>query len=370
MRQTALAGRFVEAHGVQRMAAVRVLVLVGVLTACAHRPAAPTCGAGWAPLSERRGSDASWAAPDRDRTISSVAIAGVEPTLRATLVAVLGTKRGQRIAEAPLADDLRRLWGLGVISDAQIELDGGVVTFAVTPRERVSRVVFAGTRIKRFELLPGAPYEPVRLRRIARTVELGYIREGHLDAQIAVEQARGPHGVEVCVAARPGPRVTISSVTFPGRHRVPEAGLRAAIHGEPGGVNHVGGTYDADALASDEVFLTSTYYDVGSIDVKIGTPRVIRHGPQLELQIPIVEGPQYRIGAITSPVPLPAGVRRGDVFSRKRIVGLRDQLAKATHATVEIATQVDVEHHRIDLAFEVQWRWPWDAWRPWLVRSR
>lgn len=358
----------------QRIAAVRALVLVGVLTACAHRPAAPTCGAGWAPLSERRGSDAAWAAPapasERDRTISEVEIAGVDPTLRATLVAVLGTRRGQRIADAPLAEDLRRLWGLGVISDAQIELDGGVVTFAVTPRERVTRVVFAGTRIKRFELLPGAPYEPVRLRRIARTVELGYIREGQLDAQVAVEQARGPHGVEVCVAARPGPRVTISSVTFPGRHRVPEAVLRDAIHGGKGGVNHVGGTYDADALAYDEVFLLSSYYDVGAIDARIGTPRVIRHGPQLEIQIPIVEGPIYRIGAITSPVALPRGVRRGDVFSRKRIADLRDQLARATRATIEITTRVDVEHHRIDLAFDVQWRWPWDAWRPWLVRSR
>ena len=93
------------------MEAVRLVVLVGVLGACAHQPSIPTCGSGWAPLQDERGRHIAWTAPDRDTVIGSVEIAGVGPALHDTLVAVLATRRGQRLEDAPLKDDLRTLWG-------------------------------------------------------------------------------------------------------------------------------------------------------------------------------------------------------------------------------------------------------------------
>lgn len=356
----------------QRIAAVRLAVgvLVGLVGACAQRPALPTCGSGWAPLAEDRGDRIAWAAPDPTTTIEDVAVTGVDPALRSTLAAVITTRRGQHVGDAPLGSDLRALWGLGVVADARVELAGSVVTFAITPRLRIDRVVFAGALLPRFALLRGAPFEPARLRRIAEGAQRSYLREGHLDAQIRVEQARTSGGVALCIAARPGPRVTISTVRFPGRHRLPDAVLRAAIHGDEGGVNHVGGPYDADALAVDRAFLAAKYYDVGSLDVTIGAPRVVRHGPQLELAIPIAEGPVYRVRSVTSPVPLPRGVRRGDVFSRTKVKAMRDHLARSLRTAVSTATHLDRDAHVVDLELVVDWRWPWDAWRPWLAHSR
>ena len=307
----------------------------------------------------------------RNGLISSVELAGVAPELAATLERVLETRAGQRIREAPLRDDLRRLWALGVLSDAQLELADGVVTFALTPRPLVARVIGAeGQPMRRFRLLAGAPFEPVRLARIAAGIELAQVRAGHLDAKVVVEHAVDRAGIAVCIAHRPGPRFTISRVRFPGRHTVPEATLLAAIHGAKSGVNHVGGTYDADALAFDDPFLFSVYVDRGRAMVKIGAPRVTRHGPKLEIEIPIIEGPMFRFGSITGNlVHASLGIRRGEVFSRAKVEAARTQLIHLTGTRTTYATSVDVDHGRIDLSFEIQWRWPWDVLRLWSSRS-
>jgi outer membrane protein assembly factor BamA len=353
-------------------------MLATLATACAHRPPPRvTCGAGWSPLSPTSpvGYEHDVAISTvPDRVISAVVIAGVAPELVATLERVLETRAGQRIQEAPFRADLRRLWALGVVSDAHLELDGGVVTFSVTPRPAVGRVVGAdGDALRRFRLLAGAPFEPVRFARIAAGAELALVQAGHLDAKVAVERAPGAHGdgIDVCVAQRPGPRVTIARVRFPGRSAVPEATLLAAIHGEKGGVNHVGGTYDADALAVDQVFLSAAYWDRGFALIKVGEPRLIRHGPKLDVEIPVVEGPVFRYGTIAgNVVNAPLGIRRGDVFSRSKVAAARDKLADLTGASVVPVTNVDVEHRRIDLTFELQWRWPWDVLRLWSSPSR
>ena len=205
-----------------------------------------------------------------------------------------------------------------MISDAQVELTGDVVTFSVTPRAKIGRVVFGRAR----EAVRTAARGSVRAR--ASTADRGAraarLHPGGPPRRAGPRRAGTHRGTtDLCVAARPGPRVTISSVRFPGRHRIPAAVLQDTIHGDRDGVNHVGGTYDADALELDKVFLAAKYYDAGSIDVKIGAPRVERHGPHLELTIPIEEGALYRLGRSRAPSPAPA------TSARRRVLPLEDR---------------------------------------------
>jgi outer membrane protein assembly factor BamA len=267
-----------------------------------------------------------------------------------------------------------------VIDDAHIEVDGDRVAFVLTPRPRIGRIIIARrdpASLRRFDLLAGATYEPQRIARVAAAVTLNYVRDGYLDARVDVSRQPRGNVVDVCVAAAPGPKITIRSVTFPGRKRVPEAALLEQLHGEKAGINHVGGLFDADALAFDEVFLLSEYFEAGMINAKLGTMRTHRHGDKLDIEIPIDEGDVYTIGTTSLRVGTSGmfGAPRvaiplayGELFKRSRVQTAREAIEQATGASALPLTKIDNTLRRIDITFELSWRYPWDALRLWLSR--
>ena len=349
------------------------MLVVVVVAACAHpRPAPVTCGIGWSPLSARHApGELRIDITDRDAVIRSVQVAGIDPAVAVTLRSVVETRAGQRMGDAPLSADLRRLWRLGVISDARIEVQDDQVSFVVSPRPRVGRVIVARadpSAVRRFRLLAGAPFEPARITRIAAATELGYVRDGHLDAEVNVSYAPRAGGVDVCVDYAPGPRVTIEAVRFPGRSRVPEAALLGALHGAKAGVNTIGGIFDADALAADQIFLTAEYYERGMVNVAVGDPTIVRHGSKLIVEIPISEGPVFHIGSVSIPgaPSFRHDLARGDVFVRSRISEVTNRLQQLVGSDLVLpVTSVDLASRTINLTFTIEWRWPWDALRSW-----
>ena len=363
---------------------------------CAHaaRPAAAaSCGEGWAPLTITHAPVAAsepFELPPA-ALITGVRIEGVPAALAATLASVIKTHAGQRFDEAPFKEDLRSLWAIGVVSDVRLETRGLDVAFVLTERPRVGTVVLRAedrSLLRRFALLPGAPFEPQRLERMATAIEAGLVRDGHLDAKVEVVQAPSTAGpapewskaglprpamIDVCVASTPGPRVTIESVSFPGRQGVPEKVLLAAMKASKGGLNRAGGLYDEDSFSMDELYVSAEYWDRGYANVKVGEPRLVRHGPKLVIELPIQEGPKFHLGAIVIAAPGVDGVtlpiRPGDLFSRSKIADAREQLAKALGVDVLPLTKVDLDHERINLTFEPRWRWPWDAFAFWVSHS-
>jgi len=236
---------------------------VVAVAGCAHpaRPAVQaSCGVGWAPVTITHATPARSEPfafdPAPDAVISAVRIEGVPTALAATLDSLVKTHAGQRFDEAPFKDDLRRLWAIGVVSDVRLETHGTDVAFVLTERPRVGAVVIRAedrSLLRRFALLPGAPFEPQRLERMANAIEAGLVRDGHLDAKVTVAQTPRAPSIDVCVASTPGPRVTIESVSFPGRTGVPEKVLIAAMKGSKGGLNRAGGIYDEDSFNLDEL---------------------------------------------------------------------------------------------------------------------
>jgi outer membrane protein assembly factor BamA len=351
-----------------------LLVLVSV-AACSHAAPAPEhpCGAGWSALGGHTGGDV--AALDRsagDQEITGVRVEGVPEDLARTLASVIETRSGQTFADAPIHDDLRRLWALGVARDIRVERRGGEAAFVVVPRATVGAVVTAGDHdpLRRFALLNGAPFEPERLARVARAVEQGYVGEGRADARVRVKIAARGGTVDVCVVAKLGPKVTIASVAFPGLTGVPAKALLDLMHGGTA-TNHVGGVFDPDVLDADSWLLTSALMDHGFADATVKPPQVVRHGNALAVEIPIVEGAQYRLGWLDVPwTPTGAhGLRTGEVFSRKRLAEAQQRVQAEVGVYVMVMTSVDRPARIINITLKPQWRWPWDALTYWSSHS-
>ncbi len=306
--------------------------------------------------------------------ITSVRVAGVDPALARTLSSQLATKVGTLVSEAPLRDDVRRLWKSGVVADARVELEGhdrtGVV-FLVEPRDVIDRVTIRGgdrEMARRFRLLSGAPYEPARLQRMAESAQLTFIRSGHVDANVEIKRAATPHGVAVCVAANPGPKLTIAEIEFPGAS-LPKTALLAEMKGSKK-TNRVGGVFDAGGFEIDKIYLEAAYWERGHADVRVGEPRAIRRGTRLIVEIPIDEGPVFRFGRVTASHRLDRPVALDGMFARSKIVDLLERL-RALPGVDDVTprTNIDRERHTIDVAFDIQWRWPWHVLSHWRLPS-
>lgn len=302
-------------------------------------------------------------------TIAAVEIVGAPPRLAATLARLIATTPGMVVSEAPLQQDLRRLWQSGVVADADIELGGTSrdrVRFVVTVRPPIGKVTVRGgdrDLARRFALLEGTRYEPTRLARMAEASELAYRRSGRLDATVDVttRSSRQLGGVDVCVAANPGPMVTISEIRFAGRTAIGERDLLAALT-KGGETNRPGGLYDADAFGNGVIHLQAAYWDRGYALVEVAAPRLVRLGERLVIELVIREGELFRIGAVTTngftraPLTKLAGAR----FSRSEIVEAKDRLQTALDASdVTPLTKIDLERRVINIYFEASWQWPW-----------
>ncbi|HEU4611629.1 MAG TPA: hypothetical protein VFS15_06110 [Kofleriaceae bacterium] len=335
---------------------MRLLALAVVAGCAAHAPA-PVCTL---PLAIG-GNVALATPPARTGTIAAVDVEGA-PALAPLLRGVIETHTGEALDKAPIQEDLRRLWALGVLADARVDAsttDAGVeLVFAVTPEPRIAAVHGArAPELRRLRYLAGASYEPRRIQRIAREIEAAYVRDGYLDARVVVKRRRSP-SLELCVVADPGARQTIRTLSFPGARAVPASTLLGALHGT--GVNHPGGTYDPDALAADRPWLLNEYYERGMIDAKVGDPIVTRRGNTLAVAVPITEGPVYHLGALTG-LRLPKGLATGDLFVRSKLAAAEADLSTQLDADVTPFTKLDPDHRRIDIDFEIEWRHPWSA---------
>ncbi|MBV8756863.1 MAG: hypothetical protein JO257_06305 [Deltaproteobacteria bacterium] len=334
-------------------------VVVGI-AACAHAPALVPATACTEPLAV--GGDATVQSPQvLAGTVTSVAFEGANE-LAPLLAGVVETHTGQDVSDAPLREDLRRLWAFGVLADARIDAretaDGVAIIFAVTPQPRVARVVGADApELRRLRWLAGTPYEPMRVQRVAREIEDGYLRDGYLDATVAVRRSRG---FDVCVRAYRGPRVTIHSIVFRGAQRVTQATLLGALHGK--GVNHPGGTYDAQALDEDTIWLANEYYERGMIEAKIGPPEVARFGDHVEVVVPVTEGDVFRVGEMSGLV-VPTAIHPGDLFVRSKVTTAMQELGDRYDLQLVPVTTVDHEHRTVAIEFHILWGSPWSALR-------
>jgi outer membrane protein insertion porin family len=368
------------------MPGVRIGVVLALLScACggataSKRAPLTTCGSGWSPLTiDRAPEGVTGVVVKESGTIDRIEVAGVDPHFAETMRRELTTKPGMDIVEAPLGDDLKKLFRLGVVEDASVEFDGGTVRFVIVPRKTIHEVTRVGGDTlaqARFRQLEDTTFEPARLRRMADALRDSYVREGRLDAQVEARQRTHERGVDVCVAIEPGPRITISKLEFPGRKAMPKAKVIDAM--TKNGLNRVGKLYDEVTFEHDELLISALYWDHGYANVRV-RPRVItRKGKHVEIAVPIEEGPIFRIGKMEAssagiPIALPKvlPIKPGDLFSRSKIVDARTVMEQKPGAGyVLITTKVHVDKRTIDLHFEIEWRYPWDALRFWLSHSR
>jgi outer membrane protein insertion porin family len=339
------------------------------------------------PIDERLGADARAVTGDDLARYEGWAIMGVElggaATLDAQLRPGITLRVGDRLDGDAVAAELRRLWQLGLVDDAvarAVGVAGGVkVELEVRERGVIGAVGFDRRegwtaadepRLRRLRSLAGVIDDPGRIRRTARRLEDELRTAGHWKALVTATRRRGEAGqVAVCVVIEPGQRYRLAPVEFPGAARIPATKLAALIAHDDGAINAAGGAYRADLLDLDLLRIQAEYFDVGHVEVRVGTPVSVvdeRQG-RIRLTIPVKEGAQYRVGEIRVTgvdATTAAGyarqirLRAGAVFVRRTLAedleAIRAAEVKAGRSgMVTPLTHLDAERATIGLTIEV-----------------
>ena len=354
--------------------------VLGIITGCAHHPPTldPHCT-----LAEPVARELVPAPIEllHEHTIGSVALTGADPALTATLRHVVMTRPGDSLDGTTVADDIRRLWALGVLSDVRVDIAssgrGADLTFAVTPQPIIGRVYISGAspdalELRRLRMLEGTPYEPLRVARMAAATQTALVYDGYLDAKIEVQRAHDGSGL--CVMANRGSHVVIDKLAFPGATSVSQHALAARVRGESAGINHVGGIYDESLLSDDKLYLMEAFHEIGRFGTHIDHAKTVRHGDRISVEVPIHEGPIFHLGDVRVIEPggttIPLGLQRGDVFVRSRVAAASERIREHAFADADVypRTTIDKDTTTVSIAFLVNWRWPWQVLQ--LLRSR
>jgi outer membrane protein insertion porin family len=254
-----------------------------------------------------------------------------------TLLFYVSTKPGDRFDERRVRDDFRRLWDTGFLNDLSVEAidgpTGKIVRFRVEERKRIQIVDYRGSKalttsniedeLKKRDvaLRIDTFYDVAKARRVEEVIKEMLNEKGRPFGTAKHDaKAIGGAGTQVSFVIDDGPKARVKHVTFDGNTVFPDHKLRGQMKKiEESGfwnLSWLGGktTYTQDKWRGseqdprgDQGRVQDFYLNHGYVQAQLGEPKIsytdgksglFKKKPikWMTLDIPVTEGPQYRVG--------------------------------------------------------------------------
>ncbi|MGH7279031.1 MAG: outer membrane protein assembly factor BamA [Candidatus Rokuibacteriota bacterium] len=269
----------------------------------------------------------------------------VEGNRRVQEAVILGRVKstvGGTFNPALLSEDIRAIFRLGFFDDVRLrveDFEGGVkVTFVVEERPFIRDIDFAGnaklsteTLREKIDLRLGSVYNPVAVQRAVDALKSAYEEEGYFEVQVTPAIERFADGdVRVVFTLNEGRKITIERIVIRGNVGLSDRQIKKAMVTQERHYWILRGTIQRQRLDENVERILALYNDEGYIQARVEGQDVSvdREKARATLTITLVEGPQYRVGPITTTgvtlVPDKEIERQyrlepGDVFSRTRL---------------------------------------------------
>jgi outer membrane protein insertion porin family len=234
--------------------------------------------------------------------------------------------------EQIIRDDFKRLLGTGFLDDLSIETSdyqfpngtvGKIVTYNMEERERIKigpdfegskklelSKIDEALRLMNAEIRLDTFIDEGQVRKVEGIVRDMMKEKGFTDAEVSHEikpVAGGPKLVHLVFNINEGPSVKIRKIDFIGNTAVSDGTLKGQMKStrEEWFLSFLNGrgTYQETKFDDDAGRIVEFYQNRGYIKANVGAPetRVVGNSDDkktryIELQIPITEGPRYRVG--------------------------------------------------------------------------
>src|SRR5262245_14971194 len=314
--------------------------------------------------------------------VKDITVQGNRRVQEAVILGKVSAKVGGQFQPTRLAEDIRAIFSLGFFDDVQVKVDdfeGGVkLTFVVVERPFIRDIAFTGNKkldsaalTEKIDLRLGSVYNPVEVNRAAEKIKDAYEEEGYYEVSVAPDVEKLPDGdVSITFRIAEGRKITIDRVVIEGAHGLKPSQIKGVMATQEREYFILRGTVQRQKLDEDVERIVSLYNDYGYVQARVESTdiQIDRPNARAIIRIPVVEGPQFRVGGIdiTGTRVLPGeGIRRritlapGDVFSRgklrdstKAITDLYSAIGRAS-ADVNPEVNQDLPNRKINLTFEI-----------------
>lgn len=330
------------------------------------------------------------------RVVRSISVEGARRVDAADVISATHLREGAVCNDDDIARDARALWALDFFDNIVIEANrqGDQVDLVITVSERpaIARIEFEGNDEvsdedldEEVSLTTGTILSIPDLREQLGKIRDKYAEEGFFLAQVDYElrPVDGEHNeVAVVFRVREGAEVTVRTIRFVGNEQIPSDELMGIMRtNEQNILSFISSRhrFNRQHFEEDLTRIQAYYYDKGYLTIALGDSRVElspdrRH---IDIVIPIIEGPRFRVGRIdvtevdhegNEVDPLVGrerlqtgiGVESGEWFSRSAIAeGLQEitreyRDAGFANAQLNPETNVDSERRIVDLNVSIE----------------
>lgn len=314
--------------------------------------------------------------------VESVRVEGNERIESEAILAVIKTKKGDRLDYEQLDKDLRSIYGMGFFTDVRIETEDGskgvIVSLNVTEKPSIGKIVIEGNDKEKEDdlreqlgLKPYTILDENEVRQSVNRLREYYRLKGFYNVDIE-------HGIEplannqvlVRYQIAENEKVYIREIDFVGNQEFDDDDLRDVMETTEKGLLSwftKSGLLDKNRLAFDVSKLTSFYHNKGFIKAKVGEPKISYEKQKgLSITIEIDEGLKYDVGkvALEGDLVKPVDelleklqIRDEKAFNREvvrqDVLELRNIYANEgyAYATVRPRTDEDDETQRVDITY-------------------
>jgi outer membrane protein insertion porin family len=246
--------------------------------------------------------------------VDSVRVTGNHRIETEAILAVVETKKGERLDYDKLDRDLRAIYRMGFFTDVRIQTEDGpsgkIVTFQVAEKRSIGRITFTGNKkIKSEDLSKECgikQYSILNLSEVKQSINRlteFYRQKGYYNVQIKDKIEDLPRNeVALIYDITEGEKVYIRRIEFVGNTTVPAKELKKVMDtSEKGLFSFItsSGVLDKKKLEFDVEKLTVFYHNKGYVKAKIGEPKITyKQGEGLIITIEVTEGERYTVNEV------------------------------------------------------------------------
>lgn len=307
-----------------------------------------------------------------------------EAAIRARITSAVGSVQ----SPARLAQDVREIYALGFFKNVRVlqqPLAAGVaITFAVEENPIVRQVSVTGNdevdsdKIRdNLTLTTGATLDYPLLTENVQRIQQLYRAEGFYLADVRFEVEQLPaDAVAVNFIVEEGEKSKLREIDFVGNEAFSDEELMEEFKTKEWRWFTIlwtyfdkSGRYSEPLFAQDLKTVSEKYLDHGYIQAEVGEPEVEATKKGLIVRVRIVEGDQYKVGAVDMSgdetldkelLRKALTLKEGDVFSRSALDSDRERLEHNYsdrgffNAKVDPQTRVNPEAKTVDVSYAIQ----------------
>ena len=295
------------------------------------------------------------------------------------------SREGGPFSPDQIREDLRSIFALNYFTDVQVDIQttrqGKEVIFIVVEKPSIKEVLITGNKKLKTEeirekvtLTPRSILSLQKVRETSEQIRSFYFSKGYYGVKVEqkIDYLETNEAV-VTFQITEGPEGHIQKIIFKGNQKIKSKDLKKLMTTKESSFWSFimqTGLLDEETLKNDIQLLNAYYFDQGYINAKVSEPKIdLRNPKKIQIEIEIVEGPQYRVGTIdfkgdvlTKKEDLfrVIKIKRNDVYQnsaiRRDVGALTEKFAHQGYAYVEITPETAIDPPRllVHLTFNIE----------------